>query len=207
MGGGGVGVVALGDTSIINEGVISGGLSADGSVRANAIELTGGGNLLELRATSVIVGNVVSVPTAASDTLVLGGDADGTFDATEIGSKYLGFSNYEKSGASTWSLTGGTTGVTPWVISDGALAVTSNAALGDVSGPLTLNGGFLRIDGNQMSTLDRNLILTASGGGLRISEADLQFTLGTSLAGSGEFWKSGSGTLVFTVPQSHTGTT
>jgi hypothetical protein len=68
FGAGGAGIVGSGLT-IINSGIVTGGLSGDGVTRANAITFTAGTNTLELRAGSSITGNVVAASTA--DTLAL----------------------------------------------------------------------------------------------------------------------------------------
>jgi outer membrane autotransporter protein len=58
-GAGGAGIVGS-DLNIINGGTIEGGLSGDGTTRANAITFTGGTNTLMLSASSDIIGNVVA---------------------------------------------------------------------------------------------------------------------------------------------------
>ena len=133
FGGGGAGIVGTGLT-VINSGIVSAGRSLAGSP-ADAITFTGGTNILELRAGSTIVGNVVAFSTA--DTLKLGGPSDASFDVSQIGNQYLGFGLFQKTGSSTWTLTGanGTSG--PWTIDGGTLQV--NAAM--ASSNVTVNSG------------------------------------------------------------------
>lgn len=57
-GSGGVGVLASGGVAIINSGSISGGLSGDGSERADAVEFSGTGNTLTLQSGSSLTGNI-----------------------------------------------------------------------------------------------------------------------------------------------------
>ncbi|MGH2628590.1 MAG: hypothetical protein ACRDHY_18285, partial [Anaerolineales bacterium] len=136
---GGVGVKGAG-ISIVNAGTITGG--AGGSVaigQANAIQFTGGVNSLEIRPGSTINGNVVAF--SAADTLKLGGGADASFDlsAIEAGGKYRGFGRYEMVGASTWTLTGTPSAVTPWTLTSGVLRISSDSNLGGPAGGLTFN--------------------------------------------------------------------
>ncbi len=132
-GAGGAGIVGTGLT-VINSGVISGGLSASG-LRANAITFTGGTNILELRAGSAIMGNVVAF--SAADTLRLGGTNDASIDVTQIGAQYQGFGLFQKTGSSTWVLTGANATAMPWTLSGGTLQVNANMA----SSTITVNAG------------------------------------------------------------------
>ena len=104
-GAGGAGIVGS-ELTIVTSGAITGGLSGDGTTRANAITFTGGTNVLELQAGSTIIGNVVAF--SAADTLRLGGTANASFDVSQIGpsAQYQGFGIFQKTGSSTWTLTG-----------------------------------------------------------------------------------------------------
>ena len=117
-----------------NSGVISGGLSASG-LRANAITFTGGTNILELRAGSTIMGNVVAF--SAADALRLGGASDATIDVAQIGAQYQGFGLFQKTGSGTWVLTGANATAMPWTLSGGTLQVNANMA----SSSMTVNAG------------------------------------------------------------------
>jgi outer membrane autotransporter protein len=119
-GAGGVGVIGTGSDVIVNSGTISGGLDPNGT-RADAIDLTGGHNTLELRAGFKIIGNAVSkgpeIPAPnphfepGGDTLALGGTEDSSFNVALIGNigqvkaQYQGFGSLVKTGTSTWELT------------------------------------------------------------------------------------------------------
>lgn len=116
--------------------------------------------------TANINGDVVAAG-GGSDEFILGGGANGSFDTTQIGTKYQNFDSFAKSGASTWTLTGNN--AQDWAITAGTLeatvnniddaAVSAGATLlftsggtygGDVSGAggLTKSGGAaLRING------------------------------------------------------------
>jgi outer membrane autotransporter protein len=205
-GSGGVGVVGSGLT-VINSGTISGGLASDGTTRANAIDFTGGTNRLELQVGSVITGN--AVVQAGSGTLALGGATNSTFDVSAVGpaAQYRGFGAFEKTGTSTWTLTGTTTAVTPWTLNQGTLSVSSDANLGDPAGGLTFNGGILQITGTTFTSTPRAITWGANGGGFDIADAANTFTVGQTLAGPGGLTKLGPGTLVLTGANTYTGGT
>lgn len=208
-GAGGVAVTGAGGTRVINDGKISGGLSGDGLTQANAIEFTGGGNVLEIHSNSVIEGKAVATRAAGevADLLELGGDSDGTFDASKIGTQYLGFTQFEKTGESVWTLTGTTNEVTPWKLSDGVLSVSQDGNLGNASGGLTFDGGTLRVTGTQYKTTTRSITLESGGGGFDITDLDNVFTLNQTITGIGGLTKSGDGTLVLNGVNSYEGLT
>lgn len=204
-GSGGVGlIVSGGNNTIINNGSISGGLSGDGSTRADAIDLSGGGNTLVLQANSNITGNVVSNSgsTNGGDTLALGGDTNASggnsFNAAQIGAvgsgvQYQGFTNYSKTGASTWTLTGSTTALTPWVITGGTLVISSDAGLGSDSGSVTLNGGTL--EDTASFEFAHPLVIGSAGGTLQIDAGNTLFAI-AGITGTGNLTQTGSGSLL-----------
>lgn len=214
---GGIGVIVRAGTNpITNTGTIEGGNGAkavmananaslsitnSGTIRAgtgqaDAISLsttvTTGFLTLELQQGSEIIGNVVANATATTDILRLGGDENSTFDASAIGTQYQNFNNFEKTGASTWTLTGTTTALTPWQLKGGTLAVSSDGALGDAAGALTFDGGALRALSSFTST--RNMVFT--GNGVFDVDAGAELTLSGSLTGAGGLRKLGAGTLI-----------
>jgi outer membrane autotransporter protein len=190
---------------ITNSGTISGGLSGDGITRANAITFTGGTNSLTLQSGSSITGNVVAASSA--DTLALGGDANSSFNVSQIGpsAQYQGFGNYQKTGASTWSLTGTTTAITPWVISGGTLNVSSDAALGAASGGLTLAGGTLQF--GSAFNLANTRAITLNGGGGTVDTNSFTTTISQGITGTGGLTKTGAGTLILSGSNTYTGGT
>ena len=135
-GAGAAGIVGTG-LAVINSGTISGGLSGDGMTRANAITFTGNTNVLELRAGSTIIGNVVAF--SGADTLALGGTTNASFDVSQIGpsAQYRGFGVFQKTGTSTWTLTSTNSAVMPWVINAGTLDVNGSIA----NAAVTVNSG------------------------------------------------------------------
>jgi autotransporter-associated beta strand protein len=188
--------------TVINSGSITGGLSGDGVTQANAITFTGGSNVLELQSGSVISGHVVGT---GSDTLRLGGSTSSSFDVSGIGAlaQYQGFASFVKTGSSTWTLTGATTTTTPWIISQGTVNVSADAALGASNGALTLGGGTLQWGASFASAR----AITLSGGGGTFDTQANQATLSGGISGSGDLTKTGSGTLTLSGVNAYTGAT
>ncbi|WP_426664774.1 autotransporter-associated beta strand repeat-containing protein [Rhodanobacter aciditrophus] len=202
---GGVGAVSTGNASITTDTLIAGGKANGGSgAQADAVDLSGGGNILTLENGYSFSGNVVStsgtqagtnVTTGlqqAGDTLVLGGDGtgagatgNGTFNASDIvaalpgsyaGTQYVGFHAFEKTGNSTWTLTG-----------SGA----NNGATGE---NWTITGGTLQGDA---TALTGNIAFLPSGSapvGVVFDQTS-DGTYGGAISGSGMLTKIGAGTL------------
>jgi uncharacterized protein with beta-barrel porin domain len=131
---GGVGVIGS-NLTIITAGTVRGGLSGDGVTQANAITFAGGTNTLELQAGYSIIGNAAAF--SAADTLRLGGSANASFDISSIGAQYLGFGIFQKTGTSTWTLTGTNAAALSWAINAGTLNVTGTLA----NSTMTVNNG------------------------------------------------------------------
>ncbi|MDX8525145.1 autotransporter-associated beta strand repeat-containing protein [Mesorhizobium sp. MSK_1335] len=196
---GGVGIRGAGLT-IVNSGTISGGLSGDGVTRANAISFTGGINTLELQAGTNILGNVVAF--SAADTLRLSGTANGSFDVSQIGAsaQYQGFGIFQKTGSSTWTLTGTSTAAQPWIIDAGALRIGASGALG--TGDVTFTGN-ATLGADATATLTNSIVINDGVTATFGAAAGQTLTLNASLfsVGVGSGFKIGSatdtGTVVF----------
>jgi autotransporter-associated beta strand protein len=173
---GGIALVAE-NATIVNSGTLRGGTNSVGA-RAAAVILNGTANTLELRAGFNLQGSVIG--NAASDTLLLGGAADATLQASGGTAAFSGIETLRKNGASTWTLLGDFTGAT--TIDEGTLLVGNGTTHGALFGAIT-NNGTLIFNSNSATT-----------------RAD-------TLAGSGSIEKQGTGTLTFQTANTHTGTT
>ena len=142
---GGNGVAAIWDNSSPTLSITNSGTLKAGTGYANAIAFAGtiptATLTLELRAGSVIQGNVAA-NSGVTNTLILGGDSDASFDVSAIGSQFLNFNTFQKNGAGTWTLTGTGSVATTWTISAGTLQIgngtTNGGILGDVTDNATL---------------------------------------------------------------------
>ncbi|WP_271894266.1 autotransporter outer membrane beta-barrel domain-containing protein [Candidatus Phyllobacterium onerii] len=203
--GGGLGLrVSAGVNPIVNNGTIEGGVGAQairtnvatvslnltnsgtirsGAGQANAIELTAGVTTgiinLELQAGSVIEGNVVANATSAGDIFRLGGTSNDVFDVSAIGPQYQNFDTFEKTGTSTWALTGTGTATTNWNIQDGTLQLGNGGTSGSVIGNLT----------------------TSSAGTLAFKRSDT-FSFDNLVLGTGAISQIGTGTTIMTADNS-----
>ncbi|WP_205804815.1 autotransporter outer membrane beta-barrel domain-containing protein [Burkholderia sp. Ac-20365] len=201
-GNGAAAVLSLGPLILTNSGTIQAGDGGTTAIRMNA---SSGRLLLELQAGSRIVGNVVADATQSTNTLVLGGSANVSFDVSSIGSaaQYQNFNIFSKTGTSTWTLTGTTAAVTPWTLTNGVLQISSDANLGDASGGLTFNGGTLE---NTADITSARTVTTTSNGTL-LTDAGTTLTLNGVVSGAGALTKSGAGTLILNAANTYTGGT
>ncbi|WP_165488666.1 MULTISPECIES: ESPR-type extended signal peptide-containing protein [Dyella] len=217
VGAGGAGVVSTGNAHILNQGLIAGGMSGDGNVRADAVQFSGGGNDLTLATGYSFDGNVVSTSgnTHGGDTLALGGDTSASFDLSQIvdtigtssSTQYAGFAHFMKSGNSTWTVTGavGSTGV--WNIAQGTLALSGDGSLAASSGVIvdgTLDVSGISGGATQLATL-------AGGGNVVLGTKNLDITHGQDtfagvISGDGSLTISG-GVQTLTGANTYTGNT
>ncbi|WP_407152103.1 autotransporter outer membrane beta-barrel domain-containing protein [Bradyrhizobium sp. ORS 86] len=229
---GGVGGVGIrgSNLTIVNAGTIAGGVDGNtGTVRSNAVLFTGGTNSLELQSGWMIIGNVANASgvTGTTNTLILGGSStnpsgDGTatgtvFDVSQIGAKYHNFDAFQKSGASTWQLTGATGAVTPWTITGGTLQISNDAALGHASGVLTFGGtdadtglpGSGRLAVTASISTARNIVLNNIAGFANTIDVSgtNNYTIGGVISGQGGLTKANSGTLTLTANNTYSGPT
>ena len=188
---GGVGVVGEGLT-IINSGTIARGTNGAGSLGlpANAITFTGGTNVLELRAGSTITGVVQA---GSADTLRLGGTTASSFNVSNIGLQYRDFGQFEKTGTSTWTLTGSTSTTTNWRVSAGTLQISSEGNLGGAGSAVVLGGGTLRTTAD--FTVSR-LMLLDSGTNTINTAGGTELTWSGLIDGPGSLRKAGNGILI-----------
>ncbi len=188
-----MGVHVHGDNNVVinaNGGDLEGGWTlvnpAAAAPGALAVRFDGNGNTLELQAGYIVDGKVVAA--GGGNVLALGGSADATFDLTKIVSsvdnttnaeQYQGFAQYEKTGLSTWTVTGKVRDIHPWAIeqstlklgADGDLSPATNVnvdATFDVSGVTANNAAIQSLSGASTGTValgNKTLIVSNGQGG------------------------------------------
>ncbi len=191
----------MGDgTHVINAGTISYGGAGFG---ANAVDIVGNNNTFEIWNSSTITGNVVVKTGTTGNVFVLGGTNNGTFDATTLGTKYIGFNSYAKDGSGTWTMTGAITGTNAWDIRQGTLALSGAAGLENASNVTIATGATLDL-GGVASTAS---LKTVSGSGtIALGSKTLNFAGNNDMTFAGNvtgavnsvLQKSGTGKFVFT---------
>ncbi|CAN7528684.1 autotransporter domain-containing protein [Bradyrhizobium sp. LjRoot220] len=158
---GATGIRAAGSTTIVNAGAITGTLGT-------AVTFTGANNTLIMQgAGAALAGQVIG---SGTDTFRLAGSEANSFDVSQIDA---GWTSFDKTGTSNWTLTGTGTYAGPVTVNGGILSVngdlTSAASLavnagGTLGGTGTvgntiINGGTLA-PGNSIGTLTVNGSLT-----------------------------------------------
>ncbi|MGN7963902.1 autotransporter family protein [Brucella sp. 22210] len=188
---------------VINAGSVKAGDKVDGAPDdvINAIDVVGDHSTLELWDGSNIQGNVVVADGVKDSSLVLGGEANSSLNAAELGDKYKGFENFKKTGASKWDLTGKTDAHTPWTIAEGVLSITEDGSLGDAAGTLTIDGGTLQTAG--AFDMARNVVIGDKNG--TIDTQGNTNTMNGVISGAGNLTKDGAGVLVLAGDNTFTG--
>jgi autotransporter-associated beta strand protein len=204
---GGVGVQINADNStLINGGSISRGVSVSGRAIANAVELSGRNDRLELWSGYSFTGNVVATQGNGA-VLALGGSDNTSFDVSKIGSQYQGFDSYEKTGTSTWTLIGTTNQQTDWMLKSGTLSIAAVGALGSSASTLTFNGGTLQTTFADGLVLQQKLVWGDKGGTFDISNASAILNVFQGISGKGQLTKTGSGRLALGGTNDYSGAT
>lgn len=142
--GSGPAIQSSGGSTIYNAGTIS-----NSSISGTAIMLSGGSNTLVLENGSNIQGLTFA---GSADTFALGGSADSAFNLSELNTRYIGFGTFDKRDASTWTLSGDSTGTTlsRWNVKQGTLRTANGTTLTgsvNVQQGGTLQLGNTRING------------------------------------------------------------
>lgn len=168
---------------ITNSGTIRGGAGSANAITMGTSALSR--LTLELQAGSQITGNVVA-GVGANDTLRLGGSSDWSLDGG-IGSagQYRNFDKLEKTGSSTWTITGsgdfsGSTAINEGTLlvngslAGSAVTVASGGRLGGAGtvGATTVASGGRIAPGNSIGTLTVNGGYTQSAGSVYEVEVD-----------------------------------
>ncbi|WP_438395883.1 autotransporter domain-containing protein [Caballeronia sp. DA-9] len=177
----GPGILSNAATRVLNDGVIislSGtaiDLSAGsgGSFVSNSGGITGSGgtailfgpgdDTLLLTGTSSIVG-VIDAGTG-SNTLILGGTKDGSFDISRLGSsaQYRGFDTLRKDDSGAWTLAGANSGTQNWLIGGGGISVA-----GQLSGSVLAQPGVTGVD---IEVLPGGSVHASSGNAVLVNDA------------------------------------
>jgi uncharacterized protein with beta-barrel porin domain len=165
------------------------------------VNLGGGDNTLTL-VSGASAGGTLDGGTGGTNALLLTGSTNGSI----AGSQLLDFATAAKSGAGTWTLTGGASGLSAaWTVQQGVLSVANDAALG--TGSLTINGG---AEFQATATTGGTRAVTIAGTGADIDvTSGATYTLGGVVSGaSGTSLNvnngGGSGVLAFTANNSAT---
>ena len=201
---GGTGVIGA-NLTIVNAGTISGGLG-DGT-RANAVTFTGGSNVLELQSGYIVNGNAVDQTN--NGTFRLGGAVDAMFDISSLGTQYQGFSIFEKTGISTWTLTGVSTFAGPTNINQGTLLAGGAGAFSPSSAFTVSSGAFL-----DLGDFDQTIGSLAGAGDVLLGSAALttggdgrSTEFSGTISGTGNLIKEGNGSLVLSGTNTYSGST
>ena len=135
-----------------------------------------------------------AVALAGGQVLTVGDAASTRFDGGLVGGGALA-----KRGAGTLTLGGSSIHSGGTLVSDGVLAVASDAALGDAAATLTLDGGSLRATGGTTLALapQRTVVVGAAGATLLV-DGGTTLQLQGPLAGDGALAKAGLGALALT---------
>ncbi|HEY4253871.1 MAG TPA: autotransporter outer membrane beta-barrel domain-containing protein, partial [Roseomonas sp.] len=191
-------------TTELTPWTISGGtlqVSDDAALGAVAGALTINGGTLRITGTT-FTGTTRDVILGANGGGIDIADAGNTFTLSQVLS---GAGALEKLGAGTLILdaantyTGGTT------ITGGVLAIAQDAAIGAASGPLTFNGGTLRLDSAFNLSAQRAISINAPGG--TIDTNGFATTVAQGITGAGGLAVTGGGTLTLTGANTYAGGT
>lgn len=216
--------VDLAPTRAISIGAANGTIATATDTTSTVSQaITGSGALTkEGQGTLVLTGgNLYQGTTIADGTLQLGnggqtgsisGDVinNGTLvfnrsDAVAVGNTISGTGEVVQSGSGKITLTGTNTYQGGTTISNGVIAISTDAALGDASGALRLNGGTLNLDSGITLSATRAVSITGQNGTIHTADAT-ESTLSQSISGSGALTKSGTGTLTLAGNNEYTGT-
>ncbi|CAM4286055.1 Autotransporter domain-containing protein [Bordetella tumbae] len=124
-----------------------------------------------------------------------------TFDGAISGS-----GSVTQLGAGTTTLTGNNSYRGGTIISNGAIAITTDSALGDAGGSLTLDGGELDLNSGIDLSPTRAIAITSRNGTI-VTAGGTTSTVSQAISGDGTLLKNGGGTLTLTGNNVYQGTT
>jgi autotransporter-associated beta strand protein len=169
-----------------------------------------GGNSNSITQTSSSAQSIANAFDAPSSngrvTLTLDGGGSGVVTMSGVISAGSGHRDYaiEKTGASTFSLTGTNTYAGGTTISGGTLIVNSAASLGHNSGGLIMNAGTLEVAASFSSS--RAITLNSAASTFLIDPAQT-YTVTSGITGTGALNKTGTGTMVLSGANTYSGGT
>lgn len=197
---GGYGVYVTGAGTLINSGTIQGGMV--GGTRGESVVMMGNNARLELWSGYTFNGLVRS--SGMLNVLALGGPTDSSFDVSQLGTAYTGFTTFEKSGASTWQLTGVTNQLSNWTVRDGTLAISDGRQLGGSGSTISLGNARLAyaVPNDYTSIASNVSLLPGTVGTIDVGD-NSTLALSRGVDGpSATLRKDGSGTLNLDGPAS-----
>ena len=173
----------------------------------NALAFTGATTTItQDSASAQSIANAISASNNSTVTLSLAGNGAGV--VTLSGAIQAGNGNRDyainKTGTSTFSLTGTNTYAGGTTISGGTLIVNSATSLGDNTGGLTLNAGTLQVAGSFTSS--RAITLNNVASTFQIDPSQV-FTVTSAIVGGGALNKTGTGTMVLSGSNTYSGGT
>ena len=171
----------------------------------NVLVYAPGGNPVVLAPVQNNLAAANSFTLAATLTVDTGGFGYALTGALGDGSTVGGL---RKVGAGTLTLSNGNSFTGGTEIDQGAIAITSDSALGGTAGTLTLAGGDLIVNGTTNPAIGRNIVVAAgSGGAINVANAGNTVTIGSVVSGAGALGKTGPGTLVLNGVNTYSGGT
>jgi autotransporter-associated beta strand protein len=212
----GPGVLVLANTSNnyagstdIGNGILR--LGATEVIPSNSAVTVGSGTTLDMNQRPETIGSLAGNGSIINNNAALftgGNNASTTFSGTISGG-----GNLVKDGAGTMMLTGsnsysGNTNIQGGTLSGDTIAnAGTNSAFGSGSAIHISNGATLEYAGTATAQTNRTIFVDSGGGVVSISSAAASLTLTNNMHGAGSLTKTGPGTLIFSVLQSHTGGT
>ncbi|WP_249780010.1 autotransporter outer membrane beta-barrel domain-containing protein [Bradyrhizobium sp. dw_411] len=197
---GGNGITGSGMT-IINSGTIAGGLAGDGTMRANAIEFTGGANEISLSGAWQLIGGIALDTTSTNVTFVQN-------SAVILNNTISGAGSIVQNGPGMLTLTGENTYQGATVFAAGILNVGSANALGS-SAALFFFGGTLQY--SSANQTDYSAQFQPGHGQVQAYSIDTNgqnVTYASAFGSAGDtLTKLGAGTLTLTAIETYTGGT
>lgn len=162
------------------------------TVQAGTLQLGNGG------ATGSVDGNIVLGKTGENYAVTLAVDHT---DAFTLSNSISGRGKLVQRGSGSTTLSGTNTYSGGTDILGGSLIVSADSKLGDAAGSVTINGGTLEFSGDLSST--RGYTIGASGG--TINTGTYTDTITGIIGGTGQFNKTGTGTLILGGDNTFTG--